>query len=279
MTVAWHASAGRGVRAFAAMSTDNGATFGPPQQIDPDGAGNQVAPRLAATARRARRRRLSLGSPGHRRVQRDLGLGRAPASRARRPRPGATRRACRRSAPPATRRSRQLAPLGRRLGIATGGRRCSPLPATVVAFTDTSVGNQDVHVVGLLHGTTAPVIAAQTVTASKNVTTIVQVDRQRRRRRPAHVVGRGPAEHARLERARLRIPRAATFTFTRGEQGRDETFEAVATDGVPGHEARATITVSVVNDPPEIICSVLNAHEDEPLEVPASTPGRPCPRA
>ena len=49
-TVAWHASAGGAVRAFAAMSTNGGATFGPPQQIDPAGAGNQVAPELAATA-------------------------------------------------------------------------------------------------------------------------------------------------------------------------------------------------------------------------------------
>ena len=54
----------------------------------------------------------------------------------------------------------------------------SPLPATVVAFTDTqgSGGSPDVHVVGLLHGTTAPVIASQTVTASKNTSTIVHVD-------------------------------------------------------------------------------------------------------
>ena len=44
-----------------------------------------------------------------------------------------------------------------RLGIATASA-ISPLPATVVAFTDTSSGSQDVHVVGLLHGTTAPVI-------------------------------------------------------------------------------------------------------------------------
>ncbi len=44
-----------------------------------------------------------------------------------------------------------------RLGIATASA-ISPLPATVVAFTDTSSGTQDVHVVGLLHGTTAPVI-------------------------------------------------------------------------------------------------------------------------
>ena len=49
VTVAWHASTGAGVRAFAAMSTDGGATFGPPQQIDPQGTGNQVAPELAAT--------------------------------------------------------------------------------------------------------------------------------------------------------------------------------------------------------------------------------------
>ena len=50
VTVAWHANAPNGVRAFAAMSRDGGATFGPAQQIDPDGAGNQIAPRLAATA-------------------------------------------------------------------------------------------------------------------------------------------------------------------------------------------------------------------------------------
>ena len=49
VTIAWHASTSTGVRAFAAMSTDGGTTFGPPQQIDPEGTGNQVAPDLAAT--------------------------------------------------------------------------------------------------------------------------------------------------------------------------------------------------------------------------------------
>jgi hypothetical protein len=48
-------------------------------------------------------------------------------------------------------------------------------------------------------------------------------------------------------------------------------FEAVASDGVPGHETHGTITVSVVNDPPEIICSVLNAHEDEALVIPVAS--------
>ena len=56
-------------------------------------------------------------------------------------------------------------------------RRCdsSPLPPTVVAFTNTSQGGQDVHVVGLLHGTTSPVIPRSEVRASKNATTIVHV--------------------------------------------------------------------------------------------------------
>ena len=36
--------------AFAAMSTDNGVSYGPATQIDPNGPGNQVAPDLAATA-------------------------------------------------------------------------------------------------------------------------------------------------------------------------------------------------------------------------------------
>ena len=55
--------------------------------------------------------------------------------------------------------------------------RSSPLPATVLAFTDTSQspGNQDVHVIGLLHGIAAPVIGAQTMRVSKNATTIVHL--------------------------------------------------------------------------------------------------------
>ena len=54
VTVAWHAQVGGAVRAFAAMSTDNGATFGPAQQIDPASPGNQIAPRLAADAQSGR---------------------------------------------------------------------------------------------------------------------------------------------------------------------------------------------------------------------------------
>ncbi len=50
VTVAWSAPSGDAVRAFAAMSMDGGASFGRAQQIDPDHAGNQFNPRLAATA-------------------------------------------------------------------------------------------------------------------------------------------------------------------------------------------------------------------------------------
>ena len=51
-----------------------------------------------------------------------------------------------------------------------------------------------------------------------------------------------------------------------------DTFEAIATDGVPGHEAHALINVNVVNDPPEITCPTLVAREDTPLDDPGRRP-------
>ena len=45
------------------------------------------------------------------------------------------------------------------------------------------------------------------------------------------------------------------FAFRAANVKGTDTFEAVATDGVPGHEARAMINVNVVNDPPVIECN------------------------
>ena len=42
------------------------------------------------------------------------------------------------------------------------------------------------------------------------------------------------------------------FTFMAANAVGTDTFEAIATDGVTGHQARAMINVNVVNDPPEI---------------------------
>ena len=131
---------------------------------------------------------------------------------------------------------------------------------------------------GLLHGTTAPAIGAQTVRASKNATTVVKVTGSDDGRRSAHVVGRGqpstPGSSVSVYGSRAR-----QFTFRAANKVGIETFDAVATDGVPGHETHATISVSVENDPPEITCSVLNAHEDEPLEIPLApaSPGSTVP--
>ena len=263
-TVAWHATVGGSVRAFAAMSTDNGVTFGSPQQIDPHGGGNQIAPRLAATAD-GRADVAYLWDP--------LGSGvvNATSASAGPPLPGATTEAwgnpvnVQAIGASATTGIPGLAPLGRRLGIATANV-LSPLPATVVAFTDTSSGSQDVHVVGLLHGTSAPVIPTQIVTASKNVTSIVHVNATDADGDPlTWSTGAQPttpgssvstADQARGE-----------FAFNAANQVTTDTFEAVATDGVPGHEARAIINVNVVNDPPKITCTGLVTHVDTRVAV------------
>ena len=148
VVVAWHASAGADVRAFAAMSTDNGATLRTGQQIDPHRArepgraassprpppGGSTSPTSGTRAAAACRRRPS------RRTRR---------SRAPRPRPGRSPSSCRGS-------RRRLRPRSsaspRHSDAASASRRrtcpASPLPATVVAFTDTSAGGQDVHVDG-----------------------------------------------------------------------------------------------------------------------------------
>ena len=156
VTVAWNASVGGTVRAFAAMSTDNGATFGPAQQIDPASPGNQIAPRLAADAASGR-----VDVAAYEWDAAGTGTVLATAVSAGRPLPGATTEAWAQpvvvqgAGASASSALPDQTALGHRLGIATAAIAGSPLPATVVAFTDTpDSGNQDVHVVGLLHGTT-----------------------------------------------------------------------------------------------------------------------------
>ncbi|MDX6619814.1 MAG: hypothetical protein QOK36_2200 [Gaiellales bacterium] len=267
VVVAWHAAVDASVRVFAAMSTDNGATFGPPQQIDQAGGGNQIAPELAAT--------------GAGRVDAaylwDAGLGvRATAASANPPLPGATTEAWAQpvvvqDSPAASGAGipGQTAPLGRRLGVATSAVPASPLPATVVAFTDTTAG-QDVHVRGILHGTTAPVIGPQTVTASKNVSTLVTVTGRDEDGDPlTWSVGAQPDNPQ--SSVSVSDSSRGTFNFRAANQVGVESFDAVATDGVAGHEVHGTITVRIVNDPPEITCSVLNAHQDEAYEIPVAS--------
>ena len=123
------------------------------------------------------------------------------------------------------------------------------------------------HVVGLLHGTTAPVIdSSQTVTASKNISTIVHVDATDADGDPlTWSTGLQPTtpgssvDHGRSGARGVRLPRSEL-------RGRPDTFEAVATDGA-GNQARAMINVNVVNDPPKITCSVLIARKDTALPV------------
>ncbi len=268
VVVAWSASVDANVRAFAAMSTDNGVSYGPATQIDPNGGGNQVAPELAATA----------GGRVDAAYLWDGGLGgvSATTASANPPLAGASTEAWAQpvvvqSAPAtgATPIAGQAAPLGRRLGVAISAGPLSPLPATVVAFTDTTAG-QDVHVTALLHGTTAPAIPVQTVRASKNATTIVTVTGSDDDGDPlTWSVGAQPSDPE--SSVSVYDSARGQFSFRAANKVGLETFEAVATDGVAGHETRATITVSVENDPPDIVCSVLTAHEDEPLEVPVST--------
>jgi hypothetical protein len=260
VTVAWHASSGNAVRAFAAMSTDGGATFGPPQQIDASGAGSQIAPELAATDSG----RIDVGylwdSAG-------TGIVNATTASADPPLPGATTEAW--GNPVVVQAAGAGGGVGHRLGVATAAisTAVSPLPSTVVAFTDTqATGNQDVHVIGLLHGTSAPVIdSSQTVTASKNIPTIVHVD--------ATDADGDPLTWSTGQQPTTQGSSVSTADSARGEfayhaanvEGPD-TFEAVATDGA-GNQARAMINVNVVNDPPKITCSVLITRKDTALPV------------
>ena len=269
VTVAWHASAGGAVRAFAAMSTDNGASFGSAQQIDPAGAGNQVAPRLAATAQ-GRVDAAYLWDPS------GTGVVQATTASAGPPLAGATTEAWAQrvvvqaaGATPSSALPNQ-AGLGRGLGVATADvPLLAPLPATVVAFTDTQnpPGDQNVRVAGVLHGTTTPVIATQTVRASKNATTIVHVAGSDEDGDPlTWSAGAGPTNPD----SKVSVADAARghFAFKAANAKGTDTFEAVATDGVPGHEARTLINVNVVNDPPKINCTQLVAREDTPYDIP-----------
>jgi hypothetical protein len=130
-------------------------------------------------------------------------------------------------------------------------------------------GNQDVHVVGLLHGTTAPVIdSSQTVQASKNITTIVHVDATDADGDPlTWSTGLGPTTPG--SSVSTADPARGEFAYKAANIKGPDTFEAVATDGA-GNQARAMINVNVVNDPPRITCSVLITRKDTPLPVQVS---------
>ena len=261
VTVAWSAPSGDAVRAFAAMSMDGGASFGPAQQIDPDHAGNQFNPRLAATAG-GRVDVAYLWDPT------GTGVVSATTASAAAPLPGATTQAEAWGNPVTVQAiGTSTAPGIGRLGIATANA-ISPLPATVVAFTDTSSGSQDVHVVGLLHGTTAPVIdSSQPLRASKNTTTVLRIKALDADGDPlTWSVGAQPGNAA----SSVTVTDAARgdFTYKAANKVESDSFDVIATDGVPGHEARATINVNVVNDPPKITCTSLIAKKDTPLPIP-----------
>ena len=160
--------------------------------------------------------------------------------------------------------------LGRGLGVATANvPLLSPLPATVVAFTDTQnpPGDQSVRVAAVLHGTTAPVIAPQTVTASKNTTTFVHVTGSDDDGDPL-TWSNGPNTSNPSSSVSTADAARGTFAFKAAKEVGTDTFEAIATDGVPGHEAHALINVSVVNNPPKIDCTALVAREDTPYDIP-----------
>ncbi len=82
--------------------------------------------------------------------------------------------------------------------------------------------------------------------------------------RPAHSRSTAGSSVATADAAR------GDFAFKAANVKGSDTFEAVASDGVPGHEAHAIINVNVINDPPEIICPSLVARENTPLDVPVA---------
>ncbi|MDX6596966.1 MAG: large repetitive protein [Gaiellales bacterium] len=268
VSVAWHASVGGAVRAFAAMSTNGGASYGPAQQIDPAGAGNQVAPELAATpgGRVDAAYLWDAGSGSVAATVASAGPPLASATTEAWAQPVVVQSAAASSATPI---AGQAAPLGQGLGVATApvSTPPSPLPPTLVAFTDTAAGNQDVHVVGLLHGTTAPVIPTQTVRASKNVTTIVHVAASDDDGDPL-TWSSGPSTGNPFSSVGIADAARGDFAFKASPTVGPDTFEAIVTDGVTGHEARALINVDVHNDPPVIGCRALVAREDTPYPIP-----------
>ena len=234
VTVAWHATSASAVRAFAAMSTDDGVTFGPPQQIDPDGAGNQIAPRPRRDGRRAGSTSRISG------IHAGNGIVSATSASAAPPLPGATTEAWGNpvvvQAGATRERHARIGAARRRDSASRPPTMLSPLPATVVAFTDTqgSGGSQDVHVVGLLHGTTAPVIASPDRDRLEEHVDHRARRRERRRRRSAHVVDRARSRRRPARASPRPIRRAASSPSTPRTSSVTDTFEAVANDGVPG---------------------------------------------
>ena len=175
MTVAWSAPSGDAVRAFAAMSMDGGASFGPAQQIDPDRRAATSSIRGSPRPPAGGRRRLPVGSrraPGI--VSRDDRLRRAAAA-GRDDRGLGQSRVVRPSAPSAT-----LVRQPRR--SARPRRRDAPVPIQPAAGDRRGLHG---HVIGQPRTCTWSACStarprrsspAPDGTGSKNVTTIVHVN-------------------------------------------------------------------------------------------------------
>ena len=234
--------------------------------------GNQVAPELAATGSAGastppisgirapaacRPRVVSAGPPLAGRD--DGGLGAA------RRRPGRRGELVERRSPARPRRSAGASASRRR---ARPRRRARCRPPSSRSPIRAGPGTRTCTSSGLLHGTTA----RRDRLADRDGVQERHHDRARERRATTTAI-RSPGRSARSRHTPARAspsptPRAATSRSRRRTDVGSDTFEAIATDGVPGHEARALINVNVVNDPPRSYATSLVAREDTPLDDP-----------
>ncbi len=267
VVVAWHAASDANVHVFAAMSTTNGASL---RTGAAHRRGRRRQPgraRARGDGERPRRRRVPLGhglrSPG------DDRLGESSVARGDDRGVGAARRRAGRSGEcrerhPGTARAARAAHRRR-----DRGRGREPAAGHRRGVHGTAAGDQDVHVAGLLHGTTAPGHRAPGRDGVQE-----RPDRRARDRRATTTAIRSRGRRARSPRHRARAspsptPPAATSP-SRPPIRRAPTRSRRSRRTACRDTRRArSINVNVVNDPPEIICPSLVAREDTPLEIPS----------
>jgi len=260
-----------GMDVFSATSRDQGATFGQPQLVSGGpaaGSSNQINPSIAVDPASGRADIAFLDS-------RYSASGYLVADSASKPPSSSgTTESWSASVPVETTPIVPTAPylpgglnIGDRLGVAQIPRPLGP-PWTLIAWTDTrgatggTPRNEDVYSTVLLHGTTAPVgINSDGGPVQRNVPASVGIGATDADADPLTFA---IAQQGANGLAAIPDPNKPQLLYTGTTLGPDQ-VKVLISDGT--FQTTATISVQVVNTPPEITCSTLSTPVNTPISL------------